>query len=76
VNKSYKFPFAELRSAFKKNPLRVVNSTESVFNHLKNGHGIAFAEDDSLLHFEYLKRCGFDKLEAGAFLKDTHLIFK
>lgn len=61
INDSYKFPFPELKSAIKSNPICMANSVENTFQRLYNGRAITFAKIDSEMYFEYYKRCGFSR---------------
>lgn len=62
INESYVFPFRELNSALKNNPIQFADSSFAILERIKRGHAVAFLQDDHSLNFRFMENCGLFKI--------------
>jgi hypothetical protein len=70
------FPYAELREALQKNPLRTSPSTAYTLKTVQKGKAIVYAQDDDPTIFRSLEYCDIVSMHNGLPKTDTHLLLK
>lgn len=59
LNTSYQSPFYELRNAMQNNPVQWFDSSDKVFNAVREGNNILVLQDDEKMAFDADKYCDF-----------------
>jgi hypothetical protein len=70
------FPFVELKSALKYNPVHISHSIDDLVSHLETRRGVAFVRDDSGSFLALKKHCGFRRLKSNSFIRHSRLVFR